>query len=666
VIRRGATFALLALAVLLLGAPPAPAASYAGSTIEADGLRMPARVAGRDVQLATANGFRTRFWPGVNLGATVPGTQPGEVAPARADYDRWLGGMGALGTRVVRVYTILRPAFYDALAAYNRRHPRAPIYLLQGVWIPEDEFIAAQDAYAPAVTDGFRAELRDAVAVLHGDASLPLRRGHAGGRYRTSVARWTLGWSIGVEWDPYAVQGTDAKHAGVAPFAGRWFSATPDATPMESWIASMLDYTAGLEAARGWSRPLTFTNWLTVDPLDHPSEPLEQEDMVSVDATHIGASGAWPGGFFASYHAYPYYPDFLRFEYPVGDPYAAYLRALRAHHGDQALMVTEFGQPSSVGLAHRGPLGRDQGAHTEAEALRIDAELLRRIKAEGYAGGVVFEWIDEWFKFTWNTIDVELPRDRRQLWRNPLTNEEHFGLIAAEPKPRGTGRAIAKGVLAGHDEEQLHLRLANAPRGEFTIGLDVRPGANKGLPGLPGAFPAADVAVMVGRGPRARLVQAAWTDVQAFQYGVARDYVDVDPADLRQGSGAWISAWQILNRPYTVPSTGERRDTETADVGDIRWAVKRRGRAVELRIPWSMLTFSDPSSHQVAVPHADGSITTQRVGRTGIAIASGGRLVRTRGYAWSDWNRVRWRERRKAGFPILAKAFGRTSATARP
>jgi hypothetical protein len=78
---------------------------------------------------------------------------------------------------------------------------------------------------------------------------------------------------------------------------------------MESWIASMLDHTAARDAARGWSRPLTFTNWLTLDPLDHRQwEPLPAEDLVSVDATHIAATKAWPGGFFVSYHAYPYYP----------------------------------------------------------------------------------------------------------------------------------------------------------------------------------------------------------------------------------------------------------------------------------------------------------------------------------------------------------------------
>jgi hypothetical protein len=33
--------------------------------------------------------------------------------------------MGAVGARLVRVYTILRPSFYDALAAYNRAHRKA-------------------------------------------------------------------------------------------------------------------------------------------------------------------------------------------------------------------------------------------------------------------------------------------------------------------------------------------------------------------------------------------------------------------------------------------------------------------------------------------------------------------------------------------------------------
>ena len=198
--------------------------------------------------------------------------------------------MQDLGARVVRVYTILRPAFYEALAAHNERHPRTPLYFIQGVWIPEEEFIAAQDAYQ--TTEAFDREIADSVAVVHGDADLPARPGHASGRYRADVSRWLLAWSPGVEWDPFATKATDAKHAGTPAYRGRYITATADATPMESWLAGRLDHLATLEAQRGWSRPVTFTNWLTTDPMRHPEEPMEKEDMVSVDAMHLRATSA--------------------------------------------------------------------------------------------------------------------------------------------------------------------------------------------------------------------------------------------------------------------------------------------------------------------------------------------------------------------------------------
>ncbi len=129
---------LAALFACLLWAAPASAASYAGSPAEQDGLTLPARVQGSGLALATKGGFAPRFWPGVNLGATTPGHHPGEVAPTRADYARWIAGMHDVGARVVRVYTILRPGFYEALAAHNRSHAAFPLYVIHGVWFPEE------------------------------------------------------------------------------------------------------------------------------------------------------------------------------------------------------------------------------------------------------------------------------------------------------------------------------------------------------------------------------------------------------------------------------------------------------------------------------------------------------------------------------------------------
>jgi hypothetical protein len=666
-------------------------------------VTLPARVDGRAIAVATADGFAPRFWAGVNLGSTVPGRQPGEVAATREDYDRWLAGMGELGVGVVRIYTILRPAFYDALAAYNAEHSDRPILFMQGVWVPEEELLATGNAYDRAVTQGFKDELSDAVDVVHGDASLPERPGHADGSYGSDVSRWLLAYSIGIEWDPQAVKSTDAKNAGVALYDGRYIRATRGATPMESWIASMLDHTAELEAKRGWSRPLTFTSWLTLDPLAHPEEPLPQEDLVSVDATHIAATKAWPGGFFASYHAYPYYPDFMtlteryqRYERPRDgelDPYSGYLHELREHHGDQAVAITEFGVPSSQGVAHRGPLGRDQGDHSEAEAMGMGADMLRNIHEEGYAAGVLFEWADEWFKFTWNTIDLELPSDRRQLWRNNLTNEEHFGVIASEPGAEpvvvldgddaewatngslviAESRGAVREVRAVKDEQYFYLRLRldqeeswrEAP---ITVGLDVREGGNRGLPDRPGVFPEADVALVIGP-EKAELLQAAWWEPTRIRYGLGRKYMDVDPDDMKPGSGAWVPPTQILNRPQ------EDRPAEFHELGsytveaapgaasDQRILIAAAGPVVEVRLPWALLGFSDPSSRKLFVEHPEAATSTEDALPIRVAVVAGDEPVLvTAPYSWDPWHEITWHERRKAESDELARAMRDVSA----
>jgi hypothetical protein len=694
--------------------PPHLAADYRGTPARVGGLQLPGRVHGEDLELATAGqGFQPRFWPGVNLGSTVPGHFPGELAQTRADYRRWLPEMAALGTRALRVYTILPPGFYQELRAYNLAHPAAPVYVIHGAWIPEDRFLATGNAYDARIQREFRDELTDVVAAVHGDADLPDRPGHAWGHYDADISPWLLAWSVGVEWDPLAVQETNRVNRGQAPYKGRYISTRGRANPMESWIASHLDYVARLEAKRGWSRPITFTNWLTVDPLKHPSEVDRNEDLVTVDAMHLRATGRWPGGFFASYHAYPYYPEFLgldkgyrSYRRPDGktDPYAGYLHELRAHHKGQAVMITEFGQPTSIGIAHSGPLGRDQGGHSEADSAAKNADMLSAIKQEGYVGGIVFEWVDEWFKFTWNTLELELPGERRQLWRNPLTNEEHFGIVAAEPgkaKPkvvldgkgsewdrRGHSPVIAESrgaireVRTTHDEEYLYLRLKlDEPYGAAPLkfGFDVRPGANGGLPGLASAMPGADVTLDLDTDRHATLRQAAWTDPNLYLYGLNHHYVPVDRNAMREGSGAWVTPRLILNKPFTERGSGVKHPTEIVDIGKLRWGtadpsepgfddrvlVASHGRTVEIRLPWMMLTYSDPSSHQVMVPHEDATITSQRTGRIAISAFSAGHELRTAGYDWEDWNVIASHERRKHGWGVLATEFDRTAAPPR-
>ena len=78
-----------------------------------------------------------------------------------------------------------------------------------------------------------------------------------------------------------------------------------------------------------------------------------------------------------------------------------------------------------------------------------------------------------------------------------------------------------------------------------------------------------------------------------------------------------------------------------------------------------MLTYSDPSSHQVMVPHGDASVTSQRTGRIGITTVADSQVLATDGYDWDDWNTVTSHERRKVGFEVLAEQFGLASEPVR-
>ena len=127
----------------------------------------------------------------------------------------------------------------------------------------------------------------------------------------------------------------------------------------------------------------------------------------------------------------------------------------------------------------------------------------------------------------------------------------------------------------------------------------------------------------------------------------------------------------VVQRPSEHPETHERRPFRAIDVGtlrrgiapaagggDDRVLVSDRGRTVELRIPWALLTVADPSSHQVWQLGGAGSPSTRTVGALGIAVAPAGKpATAARRYSWRGWNRVRWHERRKAGWATVRRSM---------
>jgi hypothetical protein len=662
---RSAAFAIPGMTAI--GSPPT-GRSWAPAPVEDGGLRSLATAGHSRFALHTAGGDVT-FLPGVNLGGTTPGHQPGELSISAAQYRTWFAAMTWLGIRVVRIYTIHPPSFYQELAAHNRASPDRPLYLVQGVYPPDESYVAKRNLYDRAVTTAFQQELRDADKAVRGALTRTPQPGRAAGTWTADVTPWLAGWIVGAELDPIATARSDARNADAPAVRGRYFRSTPRASPTERWLAARMDELATRQAAAGLSQPIAFVNWPTTDPLRHPEEPLPEEDLVQLDANNVAATADWPAGTFASYHAYPYYPDFQRREPGLlahtyagrPDPYAGYVAALKRHHGQMPTLITEFGVPSAIGSAHNGPLGRSQGDHSEREALGIDAQLLRLIRDEGLAGGFLFAWTDEWFKVTWNTRLHQDP-ERRQLWHDPLTNEQHFGLIAmdAAGSPDATTGYLlddekgwpARRVTARVDESSVRLRigLGTPVPGTLTIGFDVLPGLT-GSPAPGTADRSADAAFFldtVARTGQAYLRK----QLDPLPLDVAVPVAERGPAAI-----GWQRVELIVDRALTVPSTGEKLPAELQNAGLLRYGStavdsralwERDGDDLVVRVPWAMLGFADPSKHMVGVP--DGrKLTLQAAPGIGVTVSATGTDQAAGNVTWVNWNRTYYTERLKQG-----------------
>lgn len=410
---------------------------------------------------------------GVNMGVGLPGEWATDYAIDKENYLRWFGYIQELGANTVRVYTILHDDFYNAFYEYNTAREAAgeePLWLIHGVWVNDYVQNSHRDAYDDDFRKTFLEDCRTVVDILHGKKSLVLGEGTGSGSYRKDVSRWVIGYILGVEWEDVTVVYTDRKYPERNQYRGTYLYTSPDASPFEAMLCEVGDKIIEYESERyKQQRLIAFSNWPTTDPFEY-SDNITRFFMkcASVDVEHILSTDAFLSGQFASYHVYPYYPDYLNYVYrPVElqgsqppmleqrtvdesmriehylpatytdssgrvNTYYAYLCALNNYH-TMPVVISEYGVSTGRGMAQRDyNTNRNQGNMSEQEQGEAIIACYEDIMAAGCAGSCVFTWQDEWFKRTWNTMHA-VDLDNTPYWSDYQTNEQYFGLLAFDP-----------------------------------------------------------------------------------------------------------------------------------------------------------------------------------------------------------------------------------------
>lgn len=595
------------------------------------------------------NGVKEKFLiKGVNLGTGIPGAFPDDKKADKETYLRWFGLMKEMNVNAVRVYTLQNAAFYNALYEYNNDNDD-PLYFFQGFYNSESLYLELQNAFAEPIIKEVETEIPIIVDTVHGNRK---STESINGEFITSVSvetlpdvsPWLIGYILGIETDEEFVENTNAANPDKNSFTGEYFYTADDASPYEAYLTFMLETCVFYEEENyGEQHPVAFTNWVTTDPLTHPNEPDPNEDGTSVDADNIIPTASYEAGMFASYHIYPYYPESIFYDeeyrdyvnkYGETDPYMAYLLDLEAYHKIPVL-VSEFGMTTSRGMNHLNWVTEyNQGYLTEREQGEMDAHLFRDIADAGMAGGMVFTWQDEWFKRSWNTMDFNT-ESGRPYWSNIEASEQMYGLLTFDP---GFGKTLHQTdgdiseweetpliandgieVKVQTDERYMYFLIDDTNMkadDNYIIGIDtIKEQGNNFYADKDIEFQNYnDFAIVISEADNQIYVDSYY-DTYIPYYIKTNVLADRLHEDNESGinTGVFNPIRLCTSQELLFPSSLEHFPSQIFVTGELREGNSnpesedfdsladfyRSEKTIEIRIPWALLNFSDPSTSRI-------------------------------------------------------------------
>lgn len=637
------------------------------------------------------------FIKGVNIGAALPGKWFTEFPEDEGVYLDWFEKIGEMNANSIRVYTLLPPAFYNALDYYNTTHPETLLWLFQEIWPEENP--DGQDYLSKNYVEEYNKEVEYTIDALHGKAKIPERKGRAFGIYTSDVSAYILGYLVGRELEPEEVITTNEKNNGFG-YKGTYLSSENGASATEAWLAMNCDYVVRYEKdTYNWQHPVAIVSWPTLDVMEHDSQwnekgqkSLEYNDKTSIDINKIDTSLKLQAGFFGAYHIYPNYPDFMNNESKYDSyadeegrfRYGGYLKEFIEKHTRYPALVAEFGLANGMGNAHASPDGYNHGGLTEEQQGKGIVRMMKAIQKEKYAGGLIFEWMDEWAKKTWITEPYMIPYERHVFWHNAMDPEQNYGILAMEPlvpeksdySISGNGRI--RRVEMKQDASYLYMDITLNKKLEFGaerlyIGLDTydrQRGEFKFNPNMQNAAPfGLEFLLDINEQYGSKILVHPGYNIAKGKY-----------ASYSSNQGIFEEMRQLINGE-SITKDGVKIDAVYEDgsqlnYGDFiensfnHWYIEEN--KVYLRIPWGKINFSDPSEltvlndeRNIQIPLRDELKTLKTDG-----IMFSATIINTKTsqsvdmlnsktpYLWEQWTNIQYKERLKKSFSIIKDYFG--------
>ena len=631
---------------------------------------------------------------GINISSTKPGSFPGDFKANKEDYIRWFNYIKELNLNYLRVQGLMNPEFYEALYEFNLNNNK-PLYLLQGISLNEVALEDGEDIQGEKVSDEFKKNIKTTIDAIHGN-KIPTLSSNSKKIYETNISKYVIGYTIGNElaYDDiiYSEIMNDLKD-----FKGKYVQAKDNASDTEKYLSYIADYLVEYESKN--YKEQRIINFLSVEDdimkfLRDGYVNKKNKEKRFIDIENIQKTEDFKSGIFVSYNVSVAKDESLINKNILHK----YFTELNKYHS-VPVVISEYSVPSAR-MAGDFIKNDEKGYITEKEQGNMLIEAYNAIKESGCAGGILFEWQDSWYRSSWNTKEL-FTLDKIAYWSNAQVFSQNFGLLSFEPGdekkvsyPDESINEWEENNLIGsndeltlsmkEDEKYLYFLVEfNKPidKGDrIYIDLDVTPnsGVNRYEEKKLTFENNVDFIIDLGK-ENSRVLVHEYYDT--FKFIESRNELKADPNKInveKDGQGFSVVKLYYKEKSYSEV-TNTFKDSKSYETGKL---VLGNGNPkseefnsvadyyindnyIELRIPWGLLNFKDPSTKSIIDNFYETfSFDSKKIDYINVGVTrkntneEGSRLV-SKKFKLDSWVKPKYHERLKESYYMLKEEFNK-------
>lgn len=362
---------------------------------------------------------------GVNLNSIKPGNFSNDKVITEEEYLNWITIIDNMGANCIKVPDIMDNNFYNALYKFNE-DKKDPIYVIQGIYFDEVDLKNGKDIQSEEIEEKFKKHIKLIIDSIHGN-SFDLNEDIKNEYYNTDISDYLIGYTLGIEFARNDLIHTELIN-NKDSYNGKYFYTNNDASSFESYIAKMADYLVEYEYKQYKEQKLVGFIGSSNNYKELNSSNQNEDNSIKdyINPNNINPKGKLKTGIFASYNLYPSYTNMNENQ----DNIEEYVNELKNTH-KIPIIIGEYGVPSSRNSADFNT-DTNKGYINEQEQGEILVDTYRTINDANIAGSFIFELQDSWQRTSWNTKELKI-LDRAPYWSDAQDYSQNFGLIAFDP-----------------------------------------------------------------------------------------------------------------------------------------------------------------------------------------------------------------------------------------